>query len=106
MKLRTRLPSPCGPSAVNQPSSGGGAPRVGVSSRSWLVHQCAIRRAHIPIHVRLCRYVTASWAAPPPPVAGVARLDLVLADRAAEQHLERPARRLGIGGDDGAEMPG
>ena len=40
-----------------------------------------------------------------PPVAGVARFDLVLADRAAEQHLEGLECRFGVGRDDRAEVP-
>ena len=40
-----------------------------------------------------------------PAVAGVARFDLVLADRAAEQHLKRLEGRFGVGGDDRGEIP-
>jgi hypothetical protein len=40
------------------------------------------------------------------PVGGVARLDLVLADRPPEQHLERLEHRLDVGGDDRVELAG
>ena len=72
------------PGGGEPPSSGGGAPRVGVRSRSYSVHQWAIWRAHIPSQARLCRYVTALRARP---IAGRRRC----AARSRRSSIGRPS---------------